>query len=948
MQEGFWWQPWPRTRQQQRASEECYIHPKVRREIGRLGQEERREGEREKVTRPFWGFFYLLCFVVAAHVWFQRVWNPTCGYPGEGPSSLQRDDATAAWVPMVEPAWVSSSRSILHGVSQGKGPAKNLAPGCSDEVVHATLMSMAEDLNSSRPIAGRMQTNPAAVSRLLGVESDTTTTAKGGSAYNLSSRPYQCRRPRPIPLAKDQREAAVAEIHRLQHVCGAVETAPPHDGDKALLSTALPWERAPLRTGPWPRERKVPMCQSRREFRDYDRRQVDEHLQRQLLGKPHRDFESTVFTVPKKDGGHRLCTDYRQLNMFQRKLPFKMEGVQQVADLIQPDDFGMLVDLKDAYLTMGLHPSQRKYCRFRSPESGQRLQWTTVSFGMSEAPRACTKLLRPLIGLLKQIGIRCLIYIDDLLLLDQDRDRLARGMAIAMDLLQGQVGLQLKTSKCCFRPLRTFQCLGLVWNTHTMQVSVPAKRLKDTQKTAKRLLRAAGATCTQRSQHSPLRHMQNVGATREPGSGSKRGSFLPIPTRDLARLCGQVTSMTRGIRSARRHLLFLQQALGHAVRRTGWTGSTTLNLEGINAMRWWVTEEPWLCNGDQIVPDTRPIQVKVQSDAATEGEGTRFHGWGGTLQIGNGPIFSTRGYFTKAEYKMHINALELLGCWYTVRSLLGLLVPKHLWHRVHLSCELDSMVAIKHAKVAVSRSLNLSKLGALFYDWKEENQLQMSYRHLAGVLNERADQLSREAWSAIEWMLNPGLFRGIQDVWDAEVYIDLFASRHNRQTTKYFTWEHDWEAMGVDSLSHPWSWTRTVHAHPPPSFTSRVLQKVGMESVSDFILIAPVWPNQLWWPMLMDSITEMPLLLPNERWITTDPGLKSTWRAPYHLAAFRLSGNSQAVKAFQRRLWRQFGGQESTGTLRATMLTLCGSKHATGRSLQVLADSVRGVFMQGH
>ena len=158
-------------------------------------------------------------------------------------------------------------------------------------------------------------------------------------------------------------------------------------------------------------------------------------------------------------------------------------------------------------------------------------------------------------------------------------------MAIAMDLLLTQVGLQLKTSKCCFRPLRTFQCLGLVWNTHTMKVSVPATRLKDTQKTAKRLLRAAGAT-------------------RVHENGSKATDFLPIPARDLARLCGQVTSMMRGIRSARRHLLFLQQALGHAVRRAGWSGTTKLNLEDINTMRWWITEEPWQCNGDQIVPDT--------------------------------------------------------------------------------------------------------------------------------------------------------------------------------------------------------------------------------------------------------------------------------------------------------------------------------------------------------
>ena len=830
-------------------------------------------------------------------------------------------------MPVVEPAWVSNSRSILHGVSRGRGLAKHLAPGCSDEVVHTTLMSIAMAENSSRPIAGRMQTDPAAVSRLLGVESDTSKTAAGGSAYNFSSRPYQYRRPRPISLTKEQRDAAVTEIHRLQQG-GAVEKAPPHDGDKALPSTASPWERTPLRTGPWPRERKIPVCRSSREFRDYDHRQVEEHLRRQLLGKPHRDFESTVFTVPKKDGGHRLCTDYRQLNMFQRKLPFKMEGVQQVADLIQPNDFGMLVDLKDAYLTMGLHPSQRKYCRFRSPEDGQRLQWTTVSFGMSEAPRICTKLLRPLIGLLKQIGIRCLIYIDDLLLLDQDRDRLARGMAIAMDLLLTQVGLQLKTSKCCFRPRRTFQCLGLVWNTRTMTVSVPATRLRDTQKTARRLLRAAGATLVHEN-------------------GSKTTEFLPFPTRDLARLCGQITSMTRGIKSARRHLLFLQQALGHAVRRTGWSGTTKLNLEGINAMRWWITEEPWQCNGDQIVPDTRPIQVKVQSDAATEGEGTRFHGWGGTLQIGDGPVFATRGYFTAKEYKMHINALELLGCWYTVRSLLGLLVPIHLWHKVHLSCELDSIVAIKYAKVAVSRSLNLSKLGALFYDWKEEHQLQMSYRHLAGVLNVRADTLSREAWSATEWKLNESLFRSIQKVWKADIYIDLFASRQNRQCHRYYTWEHDLEAMVVDSLSHPWTWTRTVYAYPPPSFISRVMQKVWMESVNDFILLAPVWPDQPWWPMLMESITEIPLLLPNERWITTDPGLKPTWKAPYHLAVFRLSGSSHSAREYQRKLSTQFGGRGSMATLQATILTLCGSSPTTGRSLQVLGDSVRGALLQG-
>ena len=71
-----------------------------------------------------------------------------------------------------------------------------------------------------------------------------------------------------------------------------------------------------------------------------------------------------------------------------------MEGVQQVAELIQVKDFGMLIDLKDCYLTLGLHPAHRKYCRFRGLD-GRRFQWKTVSFGTVEAPQLCTRLLRP-------------------------------------------------------------------------------------------------------------------------------------------------------------------------------------------------------------------------------------------------------------------------------------------------------------------------------------------------------------------------------------------------------------------------------------------------------------------------------------------------------------------------------------------------------------------------
>ncbi len=101
--------------------------------------------------------------------------------------------------------------------------------------------------------------------------------------------------------------------------------------------------------------------------------------------------------------------------------------------------------------------------------------------------------------------------------------------------------------------------------------------------------------------------------------------------------------------------------------------------------------------------------------------------------------FRTRGYFTEKEKALHINALELLGYCYTIRSLLPSAVHKSHWPRTHINCELNNTTAIKYARVAVSRSLRMSRIGAMFYDWVEGTGLQLSYRHLCGIYNVEAD-----------------------------------------------------------------------------------------------------------------------------------------------------------------------------------------------------------------
>ena len=105
-------------------------------------------------------------------------------------------------------------------------------------------------MNQEIPVPARFQSRPERVSVLLGEDSETTKTARGGSAYNWERRPHQHRRPPTIRLRPDAMRAVRAEVERLETVCGAIEPAPLHDHDKALPMDAAEWERTPLRLGP--------------------------------------------------------------------------------------------------------------------------------------------------------------------------------------------------------------------------------------------------------------------------------------------------------------------------------------------------------------------------------------------------------------------------------------------------------------------------------------------------------------------------------------------------------------------------------------------------------------------------------------------------------------------------------------------------------------------------
>jgi hypothetical protein len=94
-------------------------------------------------------------------------------------------------------------------------------------------------------------------------------------------------------------------------------------------------------------------------------------------------FYSHVFLVPKKSGEWRLFIDLSRLNRFLRVPRFKMETTRSVATAIQPNDWAVSLDLRDAYFHIPMHPDYQHFLCFSL--EGKVYQFKALPFGLDSA-----------------------------------------------------------------------------------------------------------------------------------------------------------------------------------------------------------------------------------------------------------------------------------------------------------------------------------------------------------------------------------------------------------------------------------------------------------------------------------------------------------------------------------------------------------------------------------
>ena len=111
-----------------------------------------------------------------------------------------------------------------------------------------------------------------------------------------------------------------------------------------------------------------------------------------------------------------------------------MEGVNTLRYLLRQRDWLAKVDLKDAYFSVAINSAQREFFCFKW--EGKFFQYVSMPFGVGPAPRVFTEILKPVVGFLRQQGLRLVVYLDDVLIIGSSEVETRKAVKMVVDLFE--------------------------------------------------------------------------------------------------------------------------------------------------------------------------------------------------------------------------------------------------------------------------------------------------------------------------------------------------------------------------------------------------------------------------------------------------------------------------------------------------------------------------------
>ena len=137
------------------------------------------------------------------------------------------------------------------------------------------------------------------------------------------------------------------------------------------------------------------------------------------------------------------------------------------------------------FFAVSVHPSHRKYLRFVWDK--EVYQFVSLPFGLASAPRVFTKLLKPVVSLLRRLGMRLVQYLDDGLFMSQDPLGQARDRDTALFVMM-KLGFTVNWEKSELNPKQVIKFLGMTIDSHKMLLSMPPGKVQSIKAKCQQLL----------------------------------------------------------------------------------------------------------------------------------------------------------------------------------------------------------------------------------------------------------------------------------------------------------------------------------------------------------------------------------------------------------------------------------------------------------------------------
>ncbi|KAJ1593268.1 hypothetical protein NDA11_006650 [Ustilago hordei] len=186
------------------------------------------------------------------------------------------------------------------------------------------------------------------------------------------------------------------------------------------------------------------------------RRYLDENLEKGFIRPSKSPARSPVLFVPKKDGGLRLCVDYRGLNEITIKNRAPLPLIEEQLFLLRKARIYTKLDLRAAYNLIRVAKGDEWKTAF-----GTQLglyEYLVMPFGLANAPAHFQSFINVIFRDI--IGVYVVVYLDDFLIFSDTEEAHVKHVTEVLTRLRSN-RLFAKLSKCEFHT-KTVEFLGYI------------------------------------------------------------------------------------------------------------------------------------------------------------------------------------------------------------------------------------------------------------------------------------------------------------------------------------------------------------------------------------------------------------------------------------------------------------------------------------------------------